>query len=160
MAVFHYFLQNKKHKYLERDGSLLQTAGGKDVVPRSVAQSTPGHNVNDGESSGVIGIGDERHLLSETVTSLEMGLSVLRGQACLGKLLALVGEDDEAAKSQSTNGGPADNEVGVGEGLGHHAGASHRLSGRGPLDLRSSYGNWRKSQDFEIYLDKLGSKSR
>ncbi len=101
-----------------------------------MAESTPSHDINNSETCGIIGVGDERNLLSETVTSLEMGLSVLCGHASLGKLAAVVGEDDKAAKSQSTNGGSTDNEVGVGKGLGHHAGAGHRLGGRGPLDLR------------------------
>lgn len=113
-----------------------------------MAESAPGHNVNDGESSGVVGIGDERHLLSEAVTSLEVGLSVLHGQTGLGKRLAVVGEDDEAAESQSSDGGSTNNEVGVGEGLGHHAGASHRLSGRGPLDLRSNLWKSEKKSGF------------
>lgn len=125
-----------------------------------MAESTPGHNVNDGESSGVVSVGDERNLLSETVTSLEVGLTVLHGHASLGQRLAVIGEDDEATESQSSDGATTNNEVGVGECLGHHAGTSHRLSGRGPLDLRSnSMGSCRKSQDIVNYRDKLGSKS-
>jgi len=113
-----------------------------------MAESTPSHNVNDGESSGVVGIGDERHLLGETVTSLEMSLSVLHGQTRLGKRLAVVGEDDEATESQSTDGGPTNNEVDVGDGLGHHAGASHGHSGRGLLDLRSKSWELKKKSGF------------
>ena len=128
-----------KTSYLERDGTLLQGRSGKEVETGSMAESTPSHHVNDGESSGVVGVGDEGNLLSEAVTGLEVGLSVLCGHTSLGQLLAVVGEDDEAAESQSSDGGSADNEVGIGDGLGDHAGASHRLSGRSPLDLRSKY---------------------
>ena len=144
LYVFHYSLDQN----LKGNGGLLQAAGGKDVESGSVAESTPSHNVNDGEASGVVSVGDERNLLSKAVTSLEVGLTVLHGETSLGQGLAVIGEDDEAAKSQSSDSGTTDNEVGVGKSLGNHAGTSHRL--RSPLDLRSNFhGSCRESQDFE-----------
>jgi hypothetical protein len=69
-----------------------------------VTDGAPCKDIDDGESSGVVGVENERSFLGTDITSLEMGLSVLGGLASLCEGSAVEGEEDEASEGERGHG--------------------------------------------------------
>ncbi len=83
----------------EEVGIIAVAGGGEDVVSDDVADGSPGENVNDVETDGVVGFEEADVLLSPRIAGLEVGQSVLLGDL-LGHVLPLEIEEDEAAEEE------------------------------------------------------------
>lgn len=120
---------------LEWNWALCQGRCGQDVKGSSMSKSSPCHDINKRESSWVVGVGEECHLLGKSVTSLHVGLSILLWQSSLGQRSTVEWQEDETSQSKGCNSGSSNNKVDIRDGLGSHPSRSSAAGHRSHTDL-------------------------
>jgi hypothetical protein len=115
----------------EWNWALCQRARRQNIERSGVPQSPPGHHINQREPSWVVGVGEERHLLGEPISSLHVGLSILLRHTGLGQRVAVEWQEHKSSESQRGHSGSSDDEVHVRDGLGGDGPLPHRNGARG-----------------------------
>jgi hypothetical protein len=108
-------------------GVVSVAGGGQHEESDCVSQSSPCQQIDDGESSWVVGLQKGGDLLGAGVTGLEVAHSVLLWEASLGDLGALEWEEHESAEEEEGSGAQADDQGGVGGEADSLGGASGEL---------------------------------
>ena len=108
------------HTYLEWKWALGQRRGGQDVKGGSMSNCSPSHDINERESSWIVGVGEEGHLFSKSISSLHVSLSILLWHSSLGQRGAVEWQENETSQGKGGNGSSSDNQVDVRDGLGGH----------------------------------------
>lgn len=106
---------------LEWNWALGQGGGGQDVKGSSMSKSSPCHNIHEGESSWVIGIGEECDFLGESISSLHVSLSILLWHTSLGQRCTVEWQEHKASQGQGSNSCSSNNKVHIRDSLGGHS---------------------------------------